>query len=99
MTMPLATGNGLGQFPSRRRHQPIVTRADEATAKRLGLSLDQLLQVAATLEQWGLHASGEPVYRFQELLRALGRLPEPRERASHRGGQVSRRAMRAAERR
>jgi hypothetical protein len=91
-------GNGLRQWPAARLLDlPIVVKADELTAKRLGLSLDQLLEVAATLEQWGLHASGEPVYRWRDLLVSLGQLPEPGETTSHRGGRAAQR--KAAQRR
>ena len=91
-------GNGLGQWPAGRRNQqqPIVARANEQTAKRLGITLDQLLEVAATLERWGSHADGSDVFRFRDLLAALGRQPEPTRTAAHRGGQATRRRIAAA---
>jgi hypothetical protein len=95
--MPHApAGNGLGSWPSRSRHQPLVARLDPVTARRLGVSVDQLRQAAAGLEVWGEHASGEPVYRWRDLLRALGQLPDSTETASHRGGRATRRRVEAA---
>jgi hypothetical protein len=90
-------GNGLGSFPSGRRHQPLVARANEETARRLGITLPELLQVARDLEVWGSHDSGEPVYRFRELLAALGRLPTPGETPSHRGSRNALRNRKAAQ--
>jgi len=90
------TGNGLGSFPSRRRHEPLVARANEATARRLGLTLDQLLEVAATLSVFAPHADGSPTYRWRDLLQATGQLPDPKQTASHRGGLAIRRRAQAA---
>ena len=92
-----ATGNGLGEFPAGRRHQPIVARADATTAKRLGLTLPQLLEVAATLERWGSHADGSDVFRFRDMLQATGQAPPAGETPSHRGSRNANRNRKAAQ--
>ena len=66
-------GNGLAEWPTARgRDQPIVVRVTPETARILGLTLDQLTQAVEGLEVWGLHASGEKVYRCADVLRRSG---------------------------
>jgi hypothetical protein len=51
---------------------PLVVTIERA-AVHLGVPPERVAQVAATLDPWGTHASGEPVWRLRELERRLGR--------------------------
>jgi hypothetical protein len=87
-------GSSLGTFNT--AHHPageaIVVRVNPVTAEALGVTLARPRAAAASLEPWGLHFDGSPVWRLRDLRRVLG-LPEParHDRSARHGGERSRR--------
>lgn len=58
---------------------PLVCTVERAAA-HLGVPVERVEEVAATLDAWGTHANGEPVWRLRELQARLGRARPPQRR-------------------
>jgi hypothetical protein len=63
----MPSDRGAADLPEPR--VPLVVTVERA-ADYLGVPAERIAQVAATLDPWGAHASGEPVWRLRELASA-----------------------------
>jgi hypothetical protein len=61
----MPSDRGAADLPEPR--VPLVVTVERA-ADYLGVPAERIAQVAATLDPWGAHASGEPVWRLRELV-------------------------------
>jgi hypothetical protein len=82
-------GTGLAGWPAGLVPYRLAAKADEATADQLRVPVEQLRELVADWEPWTFHQDGSPVYRWGDLLKALGleTAEDRRRRKARRGGQ------------